>query len=98
MTTMERTTTRPPRPRRLQDELLADLRQTAPLPIARPEVNRPAPAPAERPEPIARRTPTIDVRVTPLRWSVPRLRARGAGPGLVLTAGPIRISITGFGR
>ncbi len=102
MTTMARTTTPSPRPRRLQDDLLADLRQTAPLPIARPERSRPASAPAsapaERRESTDSRTPTIDVRVTPLRWSLPSLRPRTGGKGLVLTAGPIRVSFTGFGR
>lgn len=98
MTTMERTTTPSPRPRRLQDELLADLRQTAPLPIARPEVNRSASVPAERRPSKDPQTPTIDVRVTPLRWSAPSLRPHGTGKGLVLTAGPIRVSLTGFGR
>lgn len=102
MTTMERTTPRSPRPRRLQDDLLADLRQAAPVPIPGPEVDRPAPRPspppAERPIPPAPRTPTIEVRVTPLRWSAPSLRNPGAGTGLVLTAGPIRVAFRGFGR
>ena len=98
MTTMELTTTRSARPRKLQDDLLADLRQAAPLPIAGPEVDRKAPRPAERRNPTAPRTPTIEVRVTPLRWSAPSLRTPGTGTGLVITAGPIRVSIRGFGR
>ena len=110
MTTTEPTAPRSRRPRTMQDDLLADLRQAAPMPIARPEAERPASAPvsapalapapaaAERPESTAPDTLTVEVRVTPLRWSAPSLRPRGTRTGLVLTVGPVRVSITGWGR
>ncbi len=87
-----------PRPRALQDDLLADLRQAAPMPVGRPEPEHPASAPAQRAESTDTQTPVVDVRVTPFRWSAPSLRPGGAGRGLVLTAGPVRISTTGLRR
>ncbi|MGK5114855.1 hypothetical protein [Geodermatophilus sp. CPCC 205506] len=94
-----------PRPRALQDDLLADLRQAAPMPVGRPEPAHPASAPAQPSSAPAQpsettdpQTPVVDVRVTPFRWSAPSLRPGGAGRGLVLTAGPVRISTTGRGR
>ena len=87
-----------PRPRALQDDLLADLRQAAPMPVRRPGPAHPASVPAPRPESTDEQTPTVDVRVTPLRWSAPSLRPRETGAGLVLTLGPVRISTTALGR
>ena len=98
MTLMEPTTTPSPRPRTLQDDLLDDLRQAAPVPIGRLNVDHSSSVPAKRLDPTDPETPTIDVRVTPLRWSAPSLRVRGTGTGLVFTAGPVRVSTTGFGR
>jgi len=73
--------------RTLQDELLADLRQAAPVPDAPPRAERPAPEPDH--------TPALQIRVTPLRWSCPRVRAvREPHPTLELSAGPVRISLT----
>ena len=97
MTAIEPTTTPSSRSRTLQADLLADLRQAAPMPIARPKVDHSASVPAERPSPTVPETPTIDVRLTPLHWSAPSIRPRGTGTGLVLTAGPVRVSIRGFG-
>lgn len=98
MTLREPTTTPSPRPRTLQDDLLDDLRQAAPMPIGRLNVDHSSSVPAERSDPTDPATPTVDVRVTPLRWSAPSLRVRGTRTGLALTAGPVRVSITGFGR
>ncbi len=97
MTAMEPTTTPSPRPRTLQADLLADLRQAAPMPIARPKEDHSASVPAERPDPTVPETPTVDVRLTPRHWSAPSIRPPGTGTGLVVTAGPVRISIRGFG-
>ena len=76
----------------LQDELLADLRRVSPA-LA------PAPASANRSVAagrVGRDTPTVIVEWTPLRWSRPRA---GVGHGeATLSAGPMRISVRGFGR
>jgi hypothetical protein len=90
---MEPTTTPRQRPRTLQDDLLADLRQAAPIPIARPKVDDSASVPAERSDHTDPETVTVDVRITPLRWSAPSLRPRGTGSGFVVTVGPVRISV-----
>ena len=98
MTAMEPTTTPSLGPRTLQADLLADLREAAPMPIARPKADDSAPVAAERSDPTVPETPTVDVRVTPWRWSAPSIRRSGNGTGFVLTAGPVRVSITGFDR
>jgi hypothetical protein len=108
MSTPEPTTAPSRRPRSLRDDLLADLRQATPMPAARPEATpvpeagRPAPVlasvPAQPVDAADPGTPTVDVRLTPRSWSAPSLRTRAAGPGVVLAAGPVRISITGFRR
>ena len=99
MTTMKPTTTPSRRPRTLQDDLLADLRQAAPMmPVAPLETNHSAPVPPERVDPTLHETPTIDVRVTPRQWSTPSMRPGGTETGLVFTVGPLRVSITGFSR
>jgi hypothetical protein len=36
----------------------------------------------------------VEVRVTPRRWSAPRIRASAGRTGLVVTAGPVQLSIT----
>lgn len=75
--TARRTTT-------LQDELLADLRVAAPIPVARPRAD----APADE-------TPTVHLRLTPWRWSRPSLdTVRGDRRALQLSAGPLHISLT----
>jgi hypothetical protein len=99
MTTADKSRPRAKRPRALQDDLLADLRQAAPMPVAHP-VQHAAPPPEERrgtawvqtPTP----TPTLELRVTLWQWSAPGVRRlRGS---VVLTAGPVRISLTGLVR
>ncbi len=98
MTTTERTAPPSPQPRTLQADLLADLREAAPTPIARPEVDDSASVAAKPSDATVPETPTLDVRVTPRRWSAPSLRRGGTGTALVLTAGPVRVSITAFDR
>ncbi|MGY1679908.1 hypothetical protein [Geodermatophilus sp. SYSU D01176] len=97
MTTADQTGPRAKRPRALQDDLLDDLRQAAPMPVphpahpAAPEGRR-GTAWVQAPTP----TPTLELRVTLWRWSTPGVRRlRG---GVVLTAGPVRISLTGLVR
>ena len=71
----------------LQSELLADLRGAAdarPLPSA-PPVLPPVEAPVTT-------TPALDVRLTPLRWSRPRLQRKGLGAGL--SAGPVSVTLS----
>ncbi len=97
MTTADKIGPRAKRPRALQDDLLDDLRQAAPMPVphpvhpAAPEVRR-GTAWVQTPTP----RPTLEVRVTLGRWSTPGVRRlRG---GVVLSAGPVRISLTGLVR
>jgi hypothetical protein len=87
-----------PRPPTLQDDLLADLRQAAPMPIVSAEGDPPVSLPAERSQRTDVETPTLHVRVTPRRWSAPSLRSGGAGTDFIVTAGPVQVSVTGFGR
>jgi hypothetical protein len=86
------------RPRTLQDDLLADLRQAVPMPIPRLEADPSGSRPAEPSQRTDGETPTVHVRLTPRHWSAPSLSPGGAGTGLVITAGPVRVSVTGFRR
>ncbi len=99
MTTADKIGPRAKRPRALQDDLLDDLRQAAPMPVAHP-VHRAAPPPEERRGTAWVQTqtprPTLELRVTLWQWSTPGVRRlRG---GVVLSAGPVRISLTGLVR
>lgn len=86
------------RTRTLQDDLLDDLRQAAPLPVARPSPDHPVPKPADRPEATDPEALTVELRLTPRRWSAPSVRTRPAGAGLVVTAGPLHLHFRGLGR
>jgi hypothetical protein len=69
----------------LQSDLLADLQGAAnarPLPASPPPVQAIAAGVLPRP------TPAIDVRVTPLRWSWPRVTGRA------LRVGPLQVSLS----
>ena len=78
-----------PSGRSLQDDLLQDLQQTAPMPDPRPGTARP------RPKPDAMQTgitqPAVELRVTRTRWLAPSMRL--ARKGLVVNAGPISVSV-----
>jgi hypothetical protein len=87
--------TRPMRNRTLGDELLEDLRQAAPMPVAQPAREVPVPVASV---PATAEAPTIDVRVTPRLWWGLRMKTLGEGPGIVIGAGPVRISLSGFRR
>ena len=80
----------------LQDELLADLRVAAPIPVSVPEAG-PAAAPAAAAAPVEE-TPTVALRLTPWRWAWPSVSGRDGEKRLELSAGPLRISVTGFDR
>jgi len=77
------------RARTLQDDLLQDLQQTAPMPDPRPGAARP------RQKPDALQSggtqPAVEVRVTRTRWLSPSMRL--ASKGLVVSAGPISVSV-----
>ena len=101
-------TPRPVRPRALRDDLLDDLRQAAPMPTAplKPEIPVPvvsapagsAPRPVGRPAPAAPETPTRELCVMPRFWWGFRMKTLGEAPGVVIGAGPVQISLTGFRR
>ncbi len=98
------------RPRSLQDDLLADLRQAAPMPADRPTAPRQviartlplsSPALPDRLPVLVRDVrltpPTIELRLSSQPWSMPALRRRQGLPGLELSAGPIRLSLAYLG-
>jgi hypothetical protein len=77
------------RPRTLQDELLQDLRQTAPMHDPRPGPSRPRAKQA--PLATAAISPAVELRVTRNRWLAPSMRL--ASQGVALSAGPISVSV-----
>ena len=108
MTAATQSTPRTARTRALREDLLDDLRQAAPMPatpptpeLSVPVVPRPAGSvrrPAPRPAPVDTGTPAVELRVTPQRWWGLRLRTLGETPGVVIGAGPVQLSVTGFRR
>jgi hypothetical protein len=108
MTATARPTPRPVRTRPLRDDLLDDLRQAAPMPTAPPKPDIPVPVasapvgaalqPAVRSAPAAPETPTVELCVTPKVWWGFRMKTLGETPGVVIGAGPVQISLTGFRR
>lgn len=89
MTTHEILASESARPRTLQDDLLDDLRQTAPMPDPRPGTQRPR---AKRPPIEASTTqPAVELRVTRNPWRSPSMRL--ASKGLIVSAGPISVSV-----
>jgi hypothetical protein len=86
------------RTRTLQDDLLDDLRQAAPLPIARPSSDHPVPTPSGRPESRDPEALTVELRLTPSSWSPLSVRTPPNGAGLVVRAGPLHLRFRGRGR
>ena len=102
----DRPTRRGVSPRNRRDDLLDDLRATVPVPaVPSPSADRPADgppatdpatapaadpatAPALRPDP---GTPTIEVRLTPLRWSALRAAPAADRTGVLLSLGPVQL-------
>ena len=107
-TTTAQSSPSPVRTRSLREDLLDDLRQAAPMPAAppTPELSVPvvpravgsARGRVARPAPVDPGTPALELRVTPQRWWGLRLRTLGETPGVVIGAGPVQLSVTGFHR
>ena len=91
MTTQRHTDTT--RPTSFQEDLLEDLRQTAPMPDPRPARHRRRAQRAGRGRTTA---PGVELRVTRNRWHSPSMRL--AAKGLVVSAGPISVSVGLSGR
>jgi hypothetical protein len=91
MTTSDTTDTT--RPTSFLEDLLQDLRQTAPMPDPRPgATKRRAPRAVEA----ATSAPGVELRLTRTRWHSPSMRL--AAKGLVVSAGPISLSVGLSGR
>lgn len=107
-TTTAQSSPSPVRTRTLREDLLNDLRHAAPMPTAPPPPEMSVPVvgrpvewmrpPAGRPAPGDPGTPALELRVTPQRWWGLRLRTLGETPGVVIGAGPVQLSVTGFRR
>jgi hypothetical protein len=98
MSTTKVSATRSRRPRALQEDLLDDLRQAAPMPVARPCLGQPMSVPAERSDSTEPEAFTIELRLTPRRWCALSVRTPSNGAGLVVTAGPLHLRFRGLGR
>lgn len=79
--------------RTLQEDLLQDLRQTAPMADPTPGTQRRATRP---PIDATTAAPGLELRVTRTRWLSPSMRL--ASKGVVLSAGPISLSVALSGR
>ena len=78
------------RPSSMREDLLQDLRQAAPMPIDPTTQGR---SPEERaPEPADPAVPTVELRLTLQRWSLPRVLVVTHDQGLVLGVGPVRLT------
>jgi hypothetical protein len=85
--TTDRPTTRSVGTRSRRDDLLDDLRATVPVP-ALPQ-RAPAPtAPAAEPG-----TPAVEVRLTPLRWSLPGSTPVADRAGVLFSFGPLHLFV-----
>ena len=82
--TTDRPTTRSVGTRSRRDDLLDDLRATVPVP-ALPQRE---PAPAAEPG-----TPAVEVRLTPLRWSLPGSAPVADPAGVLLSFGPLQLFV-----
>ena len=68
-----------------REDLLADLQgEVAARPVAA--------APQESTLP-RESTPAFDLSVTPLQWSLPRLRPAAHGVGVAVLVGPVQVSV-----
>ena len=86
------------RSRTLGDDLLDDLRQATPMPATQPAREVSVPVAVELPRAKGPEAPTVDIAVTPRFWWGLRMKTLSEGPGVVIGAGPVRISLTGFRR
>jgi hypothetical protein len=86
--TTDRSATRAVGTRRRQDDLLDDLLATVPVPALPQRATVPAPVPPAPPV-----TPVFELRLTPLRWSLP-IGIPVAGPaGVLLSFGPLQVFV-----
>jgi hypothetical protein len=86
--TTDRPTTRSVGTRRRQDDLLDDLRATVPVPAPARTAPVPDTVPAAGPG-----TPAVEVRLTPLRWSLPRAAPVADPSGVLLSLGPLQLFV-----
>jgi hypothetical protein len=99
MTDSENATSPAARPRTFQEDLLADLQGTVPPPAPRPGSGRGRTAPQALPSRRAQReSPTVELQLTRSRWAAPSVRSVPGRPGVVLSAGPLRVSLSLLGR
>ena len=80
----------------LQSDLLAELRIAAnsrPLPTDAVPPS-PPPLPVSQGDDVRPPTPSLEVRVTPLRWTRPGLVSTGLGLGVGLRVGPVQVSLS----
>ena len=84
------------RPGSLQEDLLHDLMHTVPIPGPRSASGR-VPAAGSGGGAGRSQAPTVELRVTPTRWTSPSVRSIPGRPGLILRAGPIRVSLSRTG-
>lgn len=69
-----------------------------PAPGRGPQPAGRAPQPGDRPAPAAPETPTVELCVARKLWWGVRMKTLGETPGVVIGAGPVQISLTGFRR
>jgi hypothetical protein len=89
--TADRPTTRPAGSRSNQDDLLDDLLATVPVTAPTRTVPVPVTAPT-RTVPVPA-TPVVEVRLTPLRWSMPRGLPVADPTGVLLSFGPLQLFV-----
>ena len=89
MTTAPPAGPRPTRSRTLREDLLDDLRHASPMPANRPAEHPPSAVPTGAPA-----TATgVELRLTPRHWTSVNWRLLPGRTGLVLSAGPVRLSL-----
>jgi hypothetical protein len=99
MTVPENSGSRPARPRTLQEDLLEDLKGTVPPPVPAPTAGRRRKPPQAHPSKGAQGdSPTVELQLTRTRWASPSVRPAAGRSGVVLSAGPFRVSVSLLGR
>ena len=98
MTVPENSSSRAARPRTLRQDLLEDLKGTVPPPVSVPAAGR-RKAPQAHPSRRAHgESPTVELQLTRTRWASPSVRPASGRSGVVLSAGPFRVSVSLLGR
>lgn len=78
-------------PSDLTADLLSDLQGAA---AARPLPSSPPPLPVDDSAGPTPPTPTVEVRFTPMRWSLPKVVPVDRGLGVGMAVGPLRVSLS----